>query len=64
MTLQFRPAHREEVPAVVALHQRISESLTRLHALTDPDERKDEMRRLADLQTRLAIEQETMGKYG
>ena len=52
------------VPAVVALRQSIAESMVRLHALTDPAERKKEMRRLADLQTRLAIEQESMGKYG
>ena len=52
------------VPVVVALHQRIAESQARLRTLTDPDERKQEMRRIADLQTRLAIEQESMGKYG
>ncbi|MFV0333790.1 MAG: DnaJ family domain-containing protein [Tropicimonas sp.] len=58
----LKEAHAK--PAVVVFHERIAASKARLQTLTDPEERKEEMRRLADLQTRLAIEQESLGKYG
>ncbi len=54
---------RAEPPAVTYL-KRIAASRERLRTLTDPTERSDEMRRLADLHTRLAIEQELHRKYG
>lgn len=51
-------------PPVVVFKEKVAESRERLQALTDPTERKEEMRRLADLQTRLAIEQEAFRRYG
>lgn len=51
-------------PPVVALQEEITESKRRLQALKDPDLRKVEMKVLADLQTRLALELEGMRKYG
>ncbi|SDK09676.1 DUF1992 domain-containing protein [Aliiruegeria lutimaris] len=51
-------------PAAVVVQKQIVESRARLKALSDPQERKAEMRRLADLQTRLAIEQEAWRKHG
>ncbi|WP_165354591.1 DnaJ family domain-containing protein [Tropicimonas sp. IMCC6043] len=54
---------RAEPPAVTFL-KRISESQKRLADLKDPAERTAEMRRLADLQTRLAIEKEAFRRHG
>ena len=51
-------------PAVVLFKEKILASQKRLKTLTDPAERKAEMRVLADLQTRLAIEKEAWARFG
>ncbi len=51
-------------PPVVALKEQISSSRARLKTLTDEDDRKAEMKTLADLELRLAIEVEGFRKYG
>ena len=51
-------------PLAVTLKEQIATSKTRLATLTDADQRKAEMKVLADLETRLAIEIETMRRYG
>lgn len=51
-------------PAGVTLQVMIAESRERLRVLPDGEVRRAEMRRLADLQTRFAIEQESRAKYG
>ena len=51
-------------PPVVVLNQQICASRKHLATLTESNERKVEMKRLADLQTRLAIEQEAMRRFG
>ncbi len=51
-------------PLAVMLHQQISAGWQRLKTLTDESDRKAEMRKLSDLQTRLAIEQEAHRRYG
>lgn len=51
-------------PPAVVLSGKIAESRARLRALTDPDARKAEMKILADLQTRFAIEQEANRRFG
>lgn len=51
-------------PPAVVLHQQIQESRHRLAGLADPDERRAEMTKLADLQTRLEIEKEAWRRYG
>ena len=51
-------------PPLVIFNQKIAASHAHLRTLSDPDERKAEMRKLADLQTRLAIEQEACRRYG
>lgn len=51
-------------PPVVILTEQIAASKLRLKALTDDADRKTEMRSLADLQTRLAIEKELYQRYG
>lgn len=52
------------LPPAVLLQRQIAESWKRLKGITGEAERKAEMRKLADLQTRLAIEQEAYRKYG
>ena len=49
---------------VVILRQQILASSERLKSLTDPAERKAEMTRLAELQTKLGIEMDAFRKYG
>ena len=49
---------------VVVLRRQILAAQSRLQSLTDPEARKDEMSRLAELQTKLAIEMEAVRKYG
>ena len=51
-------------PLAVTLKEQIAASAQRLKSLTDADARKAEMKIMADLQTRLAIEVEAMRKYG
>ncbi len=51
-------------PPVVVFKEKIIACQERLRELHDPDARKAEMRRLADLQTRLAIEQEALRRFG
>ncbi|MDV7145255.1 DnaJ family domain-containing protein [Tropicimonas sp. TH_r6] len=51
-------------PPVVVFKAKIIASQERLRGLKDPEERKEEMQRLADLQTRLAIEQEALRRFG
>jgi chorismate mutase len=50
-------------PPIVLLKQQIAESQARLQKLTDEAERKAEMKVMADLQTRLAIETESRMRY-
>lgn len=49
---------------VVILRQQILASQERLKSLTDEAARKDEMRVLSELHTKLAIEMEAFRKYG
>ncbi len=51
-------------PPAVTLKEQISAAQAALAKLTDPQARKAQMKVIADLQTRLAIEIEAMGKYG
>lgn len=51
-------------PPLVALKEEIAAAQARLRDLTDEAERKAEMRRLSDLQTRLALEVEAFNRYG
>ena len=51
-------------PPVVTLTEEIAASRARLASLTDDAPRKAEMKILADLQTRLAIEKELHRRYG
>lgn len=51
-------------PAAVGLNQQIQAGYARLKTLTDEAERKAEMKALADLQTRYAIQVEAYKKYG
>ncbi len=54
---------RAKPPAVV-LKEKIAASQARLRHLSDAEERKAEMKVLADLQTRLSLELEAFRKYG
>ena len=47
-------------PKAVTLKDQIAESTARLAALSEPETRRAEMKVLADLQTRLAIELESL----
>ncbi len=58
----MKEAHAK--PPVVVFQQQIVASQKRLKGLTDAAERKAEMHRLADLRTRLAIEQEAFRRFG
>lgn len=49
---------------MVVLKEQIAASRTRLRGLTDQDARKAEMKILADLQMRLALEIETFKRFG
>ncbi len=49
---------------MVVLKEQIAASKTRLRGLTDQDARKAEMKTLADLQTRLALEIEAVKRFG
>lgn len=49
---------------IVAMRAEITEIKRRLSELTDEAARKAEMQKLADLQTRLALELEALAKYG
>lgn len=51
-------------PLIVTLKEQIAASQARLSGLTDPDARKAEMKVMSDLQTRLAIEMESIARYG
>lgn len=51
-------------PPVVILKQKIQVSRLKLQTLTDAEDRKSEMRVLADLEMRLAMELEAHRKYG
>ncbi len=51
-------------PPAVTLKTQISDAQAHLKTLTDPAERKSQMKVIADLQTRLAIEMEALRKYG
>ncbi len=51
-------------PPVVVLTEQITASKLRLKALTEAPARTAEMRILADLETRLAIEKELFQRYG
>lgn len=51
-------------PAAVALMEQIRASQARLKTLNDPAERKAEMKVLADLQMRLAMEKEAYRRFG
>ena len=51
-------------PPAIALKEQIAAAQAQLKTLTAPDERKAQMKIIADLQTRLAIEVEAMRKYG
>lgn len=51
-------------PPVVVLKEEIAASRERLAALVDEGARKAEMKVLADLQTRLALEMEAFRKFG
>lgn len=51
-------------PLAVTLKEQIAASAARLRDIADPDARRAEMKVMADLQTRLAIEMEAMRKYG
>ena len=54
----------EATSPVVVIRRQILAAQERLNTLTDPEARKAEMRVIADLQTRLAIEMEAFRKYG
>lgn len=54
---------RAKPPAVI-LKENINASQARLKDLTDPEERKAEMKVLADLQMQLTMELEAYRKYG
>jgi len=51
-------------PAAVTLMEQISASQARLKALTNPAKRRAEMKVLADLQMRLAMEKEACRRFG
>lgn len=51
-------------PPAVVLTERIAASQARLKGLTDEQDRKAEMKVLADLQTRYAIEMEAWKRFG
>ncbi|WP_380053325.1 DUF1992 domain-containing protein [Falsihalocynthiibacter sp. SS001] len=51
-------------PPAVVLNQQIQASYAHLKTLTDPDERKAEMKKLADLQLRYTLHLEAHRKYG
>ncbi|MEJ6404470.1 DnaJ family domain-containing protein [Yoonia sp. 2307UL14-13] len=60
-----RMAKDAEVRSPVGvLREQIAASKARLADLTDPDQRKAEMKILADLQTRLAVEIEAFKRFG
>ncbi len=52
------------MPPVVVLKQKIAESKARLAALAGEEERKAEMKVLADLEMRLALEIEAFRRFG
>ena len=51
-------------PRAVTLKQEISAEMAKLKTLTDPAERKAQMKILSDLQLRLALEMEALNKFG
>lgn len=51
-------------PPVVVLKEEIAASRARLAELTDETERRAEMKVMADLQTRLAMEMEAFRRFG
>ena len=51
-------------PQAVTLSREIAEAKARLAGLTGEDARHEEMRRLADLEMRLAFEMEAMRRHG
>ena len=55
--------HRAK-PLVVTLKQDIAATRAHLAALTDPELRKAQMKVLADLELRLALEMEAIRRYG
>ncbi|MEY1557743.1 DUF1992 domain-containing protein [Yoonia sp. R2331] len=51
-------------PPAITLKEQIAKAQAHLKTLTDPAARKAQMKVIADLQTRLAIEVEAMRRYG
>lgn len=51
-------------PRAVSLKEQINASYARLKLLTTEDDRKAEMKTLADLQLRLSLELESLRRYG
>lgn len=58
----MREAHVK--PRAVSLKEQINASYARLKTLTGEDDRKAEMKTLADLQLRLSLELESLRRYG
>ena len=54
----------EATSPVVVMRRRIIAEQEKLKSLIDPEARKDQMRVIAELQTKLAIEMEAFRKYG
>ncbi|TCL00623.1 uncharacterized protein DUF1992 [Shimia isoporae] len=51
-------------PLAVGLKQQLTQASAQLQNMSDARERKEQMRLIADLQTRLGLELEAMQKYG
>ncbi len=51
------------LPREIQLKKAVDEQRAKLKAATDPDQQKEIMRKLADLEMRLAIEQEARRKF-
>ncbi len=51
-------------PPLVALAEEIKAAQSHLKTLTDEDQRKAQMKKLSDLQMRLAMEKEAFNRYG
>ena len=51
-------------PQAVTLSREIAEAKARLAELTGEEARREEMRRLADLEMRLSLEMEALRRYG
>jgi len=51
-------------PLALGLKQQLTQAMARLRGLIEPEERRAQMRLVADLQTRLGLEMNVMQKYG